>query len=300
MAKGTAFSIYDIIEAVDNLLITAGFEEHQKLYYPVEGKNRICSCIWKYTVDDAPVFIQLRADIETHERIFIDCPTTFDELLYCWEQPGSISQWLHVCGIKDFSKNIPTITLAYGELFSYFLLVNNKRLIICCRESIEYETAYIGFIDPLNTARQYAYPVFVGGNSGCTYGLYPHTTGSFLNNLSGNSWLRQPSGEWYNFENMDNEDGKSISLFPYFSTSKGFVSNVRSDYRNQTKFFLSPILVPSGDKSCIAGKLSGVLYIGGARDLSAEDIVRINGNQYIILDNVKERGNNSYFAIKLE
>ena len=299
MASGTAFSIYDIIETADQLLTTNGYEVHQKLYYPVEGKKRICNCIWKYTVDDMPVFIQLRADIETHKRLFVDCPTACDELLYCWEQPGSIAQWLHVKNMNDFSKSIPMITLEYGELFPYFMLINDRRLIISCRESVEYETAYIGYFDALNKSRQYAYPVFVSGNGACSLHMYPDTSGSFINNLSGNSWVRQPSGEWYNFSGMIDNKDNGTSLFPYNSTTRGFVTSIWYDYKNQTRFYLMPILIPHGNDNSIAGKLNGVYYISGDRDLRAEDIVNINNKKYIILDNKMDKGKNTYFAVAL-
>ena len=60
-----------------------------------------------------------------------------------------------------------------------------------------------------------------------------------------------------------------------------------------------PILVPHGNDNSIAGKLNGVYYISGDRDLRAEDIVNINNKKYIVLDNKMDKGKNTYFAVAL-
>jgi len=61
-----------------------------------------------------------------------------------------------------------------------------------------------------------------------------------------------------------------------------------------------PILLHTNDPIDVNGMIRGCYWISGTRDVAAEQIVVINGNQYMIFDAGQNRGNNSYFCIQIE
>ena len=296
---GTAKSIYELMEKANTLLTSIGWEEHYKITTTVDGNTVLYNCIYKSTneVDDE-IFLQMRTDLVTNEKIYLDSITGIDELLLPWEQPGSISQWLQVDN-KNEMKNQPILSLAYGEIFHYWMFANKTRFVVVARESIDYESAYMGFILPMQSDRQYSYPVYIGGNC-LSSSKYPKTYGSFLN-TSSNSFLRRPDGQWTQFDSVLPKSSVLQScFFPYYCNNKHLVT-VQDDekYGEQNHWLVYPIIIPMDNSSRMCGELDGIVWISGAKDLFTEDMLILGDSTYLVFDSKRYRDTDSYFAIKM-
>lgn len=296
---GTAKSIYELMEVANNLFISNGWEEHYKIYTKVDGNSVIYNCIYKSTNDDNnEIYLQMRTDLVTNEKIYLDSLTGLDMLLLPWEQPGTISQWLHIQN-KTEVKTQPILSLAYGEIFHYWMFLNKTRLIIVCRESIDYESAYMGFILPMQSDRQYSYPVYIGGNCVATK-KYPKTYGSFLNTGS-NNFIRRPDGQWTMFDGVSPKSEVMQSCFyPYYCNNKHLVT-IHSDtkYKEQDRWLVYPIIVPMDNSSRMCGELDGIVWISGTKDIFTEDLFILDNDIYMLFDSKRYRDVDSYFAVKL-
>jgi hypothetical protein len=60
-----------------------------------------------------------------------------------------------------------------------------------------------------------------------------------------------------------------------------------------------PVILCTTAPNDMCGILDGVFYVSGTTDISAEQTLTYNGEQYMIFDTKAYRGMNTYFAIKL-
>ena len=61
-----------------------------------------------------------------------------------------------------------------------------------------------------------------------------------------------------------------------------------------------PIILHTNNPIDLNGLLINAYWISGTRDVATEQLVVIDGKQYMIFDAGQSRGNNSYFCILIE
>lgn len=296
-------SIYDIIEKLDDVLVGLGWSRHAVEHNTFNKVDRLSHCIWEGVGDgNDKIYIQCRVDTNTNARMFLDSCAGYDEHLYFWEQPGSIQQWEK----RDKESHIvlqPAYTVTVNEKFNYWIFADTYRAIIVTRMSIVYESMYLGFINPIASERQFPYPMYVAGNGTSLGGTWPsNSQGSFVFPNNGSGYLRRADGTWRKFDFDQSFSYTSIgTLFPYNTKNQALIPNYKEeDSIEQNNFLLIPVMLQTNNPVDVNGILRGVYWISGTRDIDAERILSYNGEQYMVFDTKKIRGDNSYFCIKME
>ena len=92
---------------------------------------------------------------------------------------------------------------------NYWISQDSRRMVVIISTGANIQTAHLGFIDPLATSTQYAYPLAVVGTTseptrtptdGNPTGSFPHPIRDAENDL-GSGFLRTPEGDWEDIAN---------------------------------------------------------------------------------------------------
>lgn len=308
--SGEASTVYDLLEAVDTFVVnSANWVSVERHTSPFHGADRTSYCIWKAPGDgNDNIYMQARipdgqdgAD-GTGKIILLDALAGYDKALFYFEQPGSIQQALKSEGKVEVTQ--PTFTTTSNERFTYWIFVNNYRMVIVTKMSIIYESMYIGFINPISSERQYPYPMYVAGNTVATGDTWPNNkTGSFVFPTGGSGYLRRADGTWRSFEAPGqfpswNTQG---TLFPYNTGNKKLVPNYsKNPSQNIDNLLMMPVMLQTINPIDVNGILHGIYWVSGTRDVAAEQLLTYNSQSYMIFDTKEIRGSNSYFAVLLE
>ena len=302
--SGSAVSLYDVIEKMDETLLNLGWVQHMHYTTQYDGNTRLYHCIWEGNGDgNEKIYIQARVDTENHKKMYLDSCAGYDEELWYWEQPGSIQQWQKK---PDGDTNVkqPAFTTTLNEQFAYWIFADTYRIIVVCRMSIVYESFYMGFITPIASERQYPYPMYVAGNTVSTGNVWPsNSQGSFVYPDSGSGFIRRADGTWremeFPYSSMPyNTDG---TIFPYNAKNEQLIPNyTERTIIVQNNFLLIPVLIQTNNPIDVCGVLRNVYWVSGTRDIDAERILVMNNEQYMVFDTKDRRGHNSYFVVKME
>lgn len=302
---GEANSIYDVLEAIDEFVVTsAGWVRLDKKTQTYLDNERTGNVIWRAPGDgNDKIYVNLRIPADGSGKIMmLDAYAGYDDKLFYWEQPGSIQQWLKSEG--EVEVNQPAFTITEEERFFYWIFATSYRLIVVCRMSIVYESMHIGFLNPVSSERQYPYPMYVAGNTIATGEIWNNNrTGSFVFPTRDTGWLRRADGTWRSFESPAQfPDWKKIgTLFPYTACNKLLVPNyISSSVGIQDNLLMIPVMLMTNDPIDVNGLIRGVFWVSGTRDVAAEQILTYDNSSYMIFDNKMDRGSNTYFAVALD
>lgn len=295
-------NIFDLLEAVDDLLLQVGWVREEFTTREYDGNNRLDYCIWRGTGDgNDKIYLQGRVPYDNIQDLYLDSMAGYDDKLYYFEQPGSIQQWLKSDG-ESFVRQ-PMFTVPGNERFYYFLFADTYRLIAIVRAGIIYESCYMGFINPVSSERQFPYPMYVAGNGVAGAGSWSsNVQGSFIFPRNNSGFLRRADGTWRAFDaTMQDPDPASIgTVFPYNAHNRLLVPNYKKDDAiNQDNFLLIPVILHTNNPIDMSGVLRGVFWISGTRDVAAEQIVVYGNEQYMVFDTKMERAENTYFCVHM-
>ena len=297
--SGEVGNYYDLIEVIDDTMQKVGWKQQVR---NLNTDGRLIYSLWQGTGDGTDkIYVQFRLDENTHKIMYLDSCAGYDSLLEYWEQPGSIQQWLQKESIKEV--NQPVLTMPYNEKFYYWVFVDSYRIIIVLRVGIIYESAYVGFINPIACERQFPYPMYVAGNSHNSGNLWPNNDESMVFPKNNSGMLRRADGTWriYTMSRSGGSYASDGTIFPYNTYNKKLIPNYREiDSIHQINFLLLPVMLCTNSPTDVNGVLRGVYWISGTRDLDAERILVFEDEQYMVFDTKQERGANTYFAVKLE
>lgn len=317
---GQATNLCSLLDDIIALCTNEGWEIVLQEDVIYEEETRVGTVLLKAKGDgNDNIYSLLRINPDDFNVMILDTPAGYDEHLAYWEQPGGLHQWNKIDEDNDTGKpmysyttgsgqsshkvnvQIPSLRIYDKQRFDYFLFVNNYRLIIVLKLVIDYQSAYIGFLNPISSERQYPYPVYVAGNS--LVASDNIVTGSFVFPTAGTGWLRRADGTWRSFEQPYSENISATTqgvLFPYVCNNKQLVPNFTNRTTTDVNFLLIPVLMYTNNPTDSCGLLREVFWISGTRDVAAEQIVVVDNVQYMVFDNRDMRGNNSYFCIKIE
>lgn len=303
--SGYASSSYDIIEAIDSLLLSVGWKSLSTDTTIYDGNTRMCYSIWEGSGDGTDkIYVQAKIYDDDVRSIAIDSMAGYDPLLYYFEQPGSLQQWKKADGQNKV--DIPCINVLDHELFYYWLFADTYRIMGVFRMSIQYESFYIGFINPISSERQYPYPMYVCGNASLLGTKWPNNlSGSFVFPAGNNASLRFVDGTWRMFNAPPTRPNPRAdgTIFPYNAGNYKLVPNYKGKSDTsiiQDNFLLLPIILQGVTPVNLYGLLRDVYWVSGTRDLSAEQTFMCNDKTYIAFDTKQLRDSNSYFCIKME
>lgn len=237
----------------------------------------------------------------------------FDPGLAWNEQPGAISH-----------AQLPTIPLVGNIRTNFWLSANTSRFILVVQLSTQYESAYVGFLQPVAVERQYPYPLAIGGSyiqgkawsntspghssfvnpgsdSYSGVGVYGTLTADNPNENTTSLRIRRPDGVWRSA--LNKIVGEKPAMFEKLcvwpqNTEPTNVLTVLDNSLTIENVIMFPCLLYETYPAGIIGQFNGVYFIGNREDLSAKDTIIHDGKPYKVFNNVFRRDNDEYFVIE--
>lgn len=219
----------------------------------------------------------------------------YDPGLTWIEQPGGIDH-----------ANLPTIPLPAYSFMTYWVNANSKRIIIVVELSTQYESAYIGLLDPIAIERQYPYPLVIGGSAyegvawtdtSWSHSYFANPGGSGANT---SLRIRRPDGVWRAGINWNGGSLAPMAPMTVWPTNVGPVRTVTvyDPVLTLDNVVIYPFLLYETNPVGTLGQLDGVYWIGNREDIASKDTISYGGKQYKIFNNIQRRDNDQYFAIE--
>lgn len=308
---GQVTSMFELLDNIIDVAQSDSWEIKRSYNLNYNGTSRVGGVILRGVGDgNDNLYIHIGINPVNFKEFIIDSSAGLDSELEIWEQPGSIHQWNKVdddvaTGLPVYTDaKIPSFSITDNEQFNYFIFSNTYRIIVVCKLSIDYQSMYLGFLNPISSERQYPYPMYIAGNNVVGANGWPsNVTPSFVFPTKGSGWLRRADGVWRMFEApySANISPNSLgALFPYDCNNTSLVPNYTEEVTTDVDFLLMPIILHTNSPIDLNGLLINAYWISGTRDVAAEQLVVIDGKQYMIFDAGQARGNNSYFCILIE
>lgn len=190
-------------------------------------------------------------------------------------QPGFIE-----CGIP-----------AHNTRIDYWLTINDRRLAFGLKVGTPvYEHGYAGLILPYATPRQYPYPLFVGGMlTGTATTRFSETSHSmYQKGNTASSRLRFTDGSW-------------LQPYIYPWGNSHLMAGSTSNYSTRPTEGTYPVVrtVLHNNSTNVYGELDGVYAITGF-DNAVENTLDIDGEDYVVFQDVGRTGFIDYYALKLD
>lgn len=308
---GQVTSMFELLDNIIDVAQNDSWEIKRSYNLTYNGTSRVGGVILRGVGDgNDNLYVHIGINPANFKEFIVDSSAGLDSELEIWEQPGSIHQWNKVdddvaTGLPVYKDaKIPSFSVTDNEQFNYFIFSNTYRIIVVCKLSIDYQSMYLGFLNPISSERQYPYPMYIAGNNvvGAT-GWPSNVTPSFVFPTKGSGWLRRADGVWRMFEApySANISPNSLgALFPYDCNNTSLVPNYTEEVTTDVDFLLMPIILHTNSPIDLNGLLINAYWVSGTRDVAAEQLVVIDGKQYMIFDAGQARGNNSYFCILIE
>lgn len=308
---GQVTSMFELLDNIIDVAQSDSWEIKRSYNLNYNGTSRVGGVILRGVGDgNDNLYVHIGINPVNFKEFIIDSSAGLDSELEIWEQPGSIHQWNKVdddvaTGLPVYTDaKIPSFSITDNEQFNYFIFSNTYRIIVVCKLSIDYQSMYLGFLNPISSERQYPYPMYIAGNNVVGANGWPsNVTPSFVFPTKGSGWLRRADGVWRMFEApySANISPNSLgALFPYDCNNTSLVPNYTEEVTTDVDFLLMPIILHTNSPIDLNGLLINAYWISGTRDVAAEQLVVIDGKQYMIFDAGQARGNNSYFCILIE
>lgn len=189
----------------------------------------------------------------------------------------------------------------------YWFVVSGRRIIVIAKVSTTYQACYLGFYLPYASPNQYPYPLAIGGSFiGNNTQTEPRWSGTgnqassfwtWLHSAAGSMFVRMPGGFWYSAPNSISGN-EPTGIYPYNQANIGYRRQALDDSAVLTPCEIQQYSsVPSVYHNRL-GEIDGVFHVAGF-GVSAEDVVTVDGDDYLIVPNVYRSGSADYAAIKL-
>lgn len=212
----------------------------------------------------------------------------YDSGLSWEEQPGAISL-----------DKLPAIPLVDATYLTYWVTANSSRFIIMVELSTQYEGAYIGLMTPIAIENQYPYPLVIGGSyyaggawtdTGTDHGMFTSPGTGDYSSIA----IRRPDGMWRYCKGTTLGD---LNIWPT-NISPVNTLTVLDDTLTLENVIMYPFILYENNPVGMLGQLDGAYWIGNREDLATKDSIIYEDVSYKIFNNVSNRNNDSYFAIK--
>jgi hypothetical protein len=227
--------------------------------------------------------------------------TGYTNGLTFFNQPGAIP-------LSVTNPCSPSMPL-WGSAIQYWFIVNERRIIVVAKVGTTFQMCYLGWMLPFASPNQYPYPMFVGGSCGGNAGVFSGTTAlnsafwrgqlagqlqSHVLFLPGGSQVAQENA-WAPAANL----GDTFSgLFPYNTSPAGANGIGQHADALDGSNVLTPVsyCVDQTLYQGLVGDLDGIYHIASG---SAEDIITIGADDYLVVQNVFRTAATEIAAIKL-
>lgn len=239
--------------------------------------------------DEIYVGMKIKAQGQDQENIVLNGFTGYDPGLEWYEQPGAI-----------YRDSLPCVPLAKDVFMTYWLVANTSRFTFRVEMSNHYEAAYLGFIKPIAIARQYPYPLLIGGSAyeGISWNSKADAHSTFLlptidSNGYSSLCIRRADGVW-------RYGGKTLLTWPNNTgpIDTFTVYRKNSDLNALEDNMLYPVVLYETDPVGMIGELDGIYWLGNRADLAVKDNIVYKDKVYKIFNNVYRRDDDAYHAME--
>lgn len=192
----------------------------------------------------------------------------------------------------------------------YWFVANGRRLIVVTKVSSVYTALYLGKYLPYGTTGEFAQPYYVGAP------FAANTRWSSVNEGFRNFWdpgdfgsyMLNPNGSWYKVSNFFDQSGEASAVnsnyvWPYHAGISGSDS-VKNRWRQMRQLLdgdagkFPCIVMGTNPANDIYGELDGVVAVQGF-GAGSEDIIDIDGDDYLLVQNTFRTASHNYAAIRL-
>lgn len=205
--------------------------------------------------------------------------------------------------------NHPTVPLWNSDI-QYWICINKRRITFVAKVSTNYFAGYLGYILPYASVGQYPYPLYIGGTNRYR-SRYDDTSANnshFVIPYVQGGRLRSVDGIWKNFALNSQQQYDYASIFPYsehlrYGYSGGWFNIRKTPNSGGDLFPLQPVLLWEGlsllnHRGNIFGQFDGIYHCAGL-DNAVENIITIDGQDYLVVQNVFRNTPRDFWALKL-
>lgn len=197
---------------------------------------------------------------------------------------------------------------AWNTAIPYWFRASGRFFIVVAKISTTYQGCYAGLCLPFATPTQYPYPMLVGGSTKAAanrFSLATNDAGMFFSPCENGLCLRHVDGAWLEFFNLYT-GLSSISdniTHPYHRAATPTVgfANFRDDPNAVQPIFPISLLATGDDNPAfrgVLGILDGCCAVSGFNN-AAENVVDIDGTDWIVFQNIFRTGVADYFAVEM-
>jgi len=215
----------------------------------------------------------------------------------------------------------------HNTALSYWFFANGRRFMIVVKvNGVIYQSCYCGFVDAFDLPTEYPYPLMINASSPTRtqrfswIGSNDHSSmdrgGNATSDATANAFIIESSGGWERIRSYTSTgavnnymsatstaESNKIAVWPFLeqqTTTSGpetFLPAPGNEYVLRRLIVLSN-RSSNGDK-VVHGSYDGVYQVSGSGN-SAESIITINGETYIVFSNVFRTDIGDFFAVKQE
>ncbi|MGM9571736.1 MAG: hypothetical protein ACI3ZR_05885 [bacterium] len=256
--------------------------------------------------------------LSNKDEIYIGTKSIIDTNIgfYNWQLNGYLSYNATATWDKQpgaISSQVPELVLCNDKM-KYWFVGNGRRLVGIIKCINYYESFYLGLLTSYIPPGIYPYPLIIGGS------LAPHYSGNhqYGNTTSEHAhWIcpgqayssnnvdnrpsyhtscrfRDSTGNWRSACNIQSNGNKSASYVNIYPTLYG--ASIRHNLDGTIPVFQAVLY--DGQPN-VYGEFEGCFGVSGV-GLSPEDVIIIDGIQYLVVYNVWRSGDSDFWALRLD
>ena len=221
---------------------------------------------------------------------------------YNWELFGSVS-WrsgreLHLQPLSSGDDQV--FCYFWNSPIPYWIVATPRRIMGFAKVGTTYQPFHLGLAEPCGTDAQYPYPLFIGGAGAVAAQAYSVATTAIRGFWNGpvsstrNGRLRLPGGTWGSLTSASGSVGNPtiIATSARASQAANILSSPGGIYR------LEQIYLTDATCTDTYAYIDGLYRISGYGQ-TAENIITIDGVNYMVFPDIFRGGNENYCAMRL-
>jgi len=176
----------------------------------------------------------------------------------------------------------------------YWIVATGRRIMMLAKVSTVYQLIHLGLGDPPATDAQYPYPLVIGGCGSVSTNRWSTTgTGNtmFCTNYGQTGVLRLPDGVWGTI--IPGTTDRYVNAVSVNHAFKGSIITAPDG-----SYILDQIWLVDGNRSGTFCAIDGLFIVSGYSN-SAENIITVDGVNYLVFQDVYRSGYGDYYALRL-